>query len=383
MVRTLRLEKAATCPDSRSSFPSRRRSSPHPLTHDQERIFWRDGGRPKDLANLKVLGFHGTPQVRSRRARPAPRSCRRGPGRPWVAVSGEADLRPRRAVVGAQPSGRLMDLRLRPALLSARRVGVRQPFNEAGLTLAGCGRTIPAYRPDRSIAISAYAALAQAGQHGAGRVGEPARRSCDQFLNGRAIIALKQRNNTRPASSRRVEQIGRIGPGSIASGGRASLGSNLLTGWLPPIRVRERGKSLSSPASSQARRRVIGRDRFGARGGELERIGTPLNSSSRRQIGSLALALTSFTKPAEISLLPRSSRPKAPFRKPRPAKLANVKAHCAEGRSFYVPGSSYSRARPTSTSDVDLVCPPQRRRQAAVAAAPWPNRAFIALAAIV
>jgi hypothetical protein len=28
----------------------------------------------------------------------------------------------------------LMGLRLRPALLSARRLGVRRPFNEAGLT---------------------------------------------------------------------------------------------------------------------------------------------------------------------------------------------------------------------------------------------------------
>ena len=49
--------------------------------------------------------------------------------------AGEADLRPRRAVVGAQPSGRLMGLRLRPALLlPARRLGVRRPFNKAGLT---------------------------------------------------------------------------------------------------------------------------------------------------------------------------------------------------------------------------------------------------------
>src|ERR1700727_2264991 len=40
-----------------------------------------------------------------------------------------------RAVVGAQPSGRLMGLRLPPALLPpARRFGVPRPFNEAGLT---------------------------------------------------------------------------------------------------------------------------------------------------------------------------------------------------------------------------------------------------------
>jgi hypothetical protein len=65
-----------------------------------------------------------------RRARPAPRSCRQGP-RP----SGEADLRLRRTVAGVRPSGRLMGLRLRPALLlPAGRLGVRQPFNEAGLT---------------------------------------------------------------------------------------------------------------------------------------------------------------------------------------------------------------------------------------------------------
>jgi hypothetical protein len=53
---------------------------------------------------------------------------------PWVAAAGEADLR-LNAVVGAPPSGRLMGLRLRPALLlPARRLGVRRPFNEAGLT---------------------------------------------------------------------------------------------------------------------------------------------------------------------------------------------------------------------------------------------------------
>src|SRR6202044_289969 len=87
----------------------------------------REGSRPSDCA------IAGT--VRWRRARPAPRSCRRGPGPPWVAASGEADLRLRRAVVGAQPSGRLMGLRLRPALLlPARHFGVRRPFNEAGLT---------------------------------------------------------------------------------------------------------------------------------------------------------------------------------------------------------------------------------------------------------
>src|SRR6202035_1703743 len=74
-------------------------------------------------------------QAKSRRARLARRSCRRWPGPPWVAASGEADLRPRRPVVGARPSGRLMGLRLRPTLLlAARHLGVRRPFNEAGLT---------------------------------------------------------------------------------------------------------------------------------------------------------------------------------------------------------------------------------------------------------
>ena len=37
--------------------------------------------------------------------------------------------------------------------------------------------------------------LAHAGQRGAGRMGKPARRS-DQFLKGRAMITLKERNNT-------------------------------------------------------------------------------------------------------------------------------------------------------------------------------------------
>ena len=51
-----------------------------------------------------------------------------------VAASREADLRPRHAVAGAQPSGRLMGLRLRPALLlPARRLGVGRPFSKAGL----------------------------------------------------------------------------------------------------------------------------------------------------------------------------------------------------------------------------------------------------------
>ena len=36
--------------------------------------------------------------------------------------------------------------------------------------------------------------MEQAGQRGTGRVGKPARRS-DQFLDGRAMIALDQRNN--------------------------------------------------------------------------------------------------------------------------------------------------------------------------------------------
>ena len=55
--------------------------------------------------------------------------------------------------------------------------------------------------PDRDC----IAALAQAGQRGAGRVGEPARRR-DQFLDGRAMIALKQRNNTSQLQPR--EQTG-------------------------------------------------------------------------------------------------------------------------------------------------------------------------------
>ena len=61
--------------------------------------------------------------------------------------------------------------------------------------------------------------------------------------------------------------------------------------------VRERG---ACPACILRLGGVIDRDRFGARGGELERIGRP-DSSSRRQIGSLALAFTSFTRPAERS----------------------------------------------------------------------------------
>ena len=87
-----------------------------------------------------------------------------------------------------------MGLRLRPALLlSARRLGVPRPFNEAGLTCRDAVERSPLIV--RSIDRDCIAALAQAGQRGAGRVGEPARRS-DQFLNGRAMIALKQRNNT-------------------------------------------------------------------------------------------------------------------------------------------------------------------------------------------
>ena len=114
-------------------------------------------------------------------------------GFPQVAAPGEADLRPRRAVVGAQPSGRLMALRRRPApLLAARRLGVPRRFNEADLTYRGAVDD-PRLSSDRSIA-TASPALAQAGQRGAGRVGEPARRS-DQFLDGRAMNALKPRND--------------------------------------------------------------------------------------------------------------------------------------------------------------------------------------------
>src|SRR5271165_1842100 len=87
-----------------------------------------------------------------------------------------------------------MGLRLRPALLlPARRLGVRRPFNEAGLTRRDAVERSPIVV--RSIDRDCIAALAQASQRGAGRVGEPARRS-DQFRNGRAIIALKQANNT-------------------------------------------------------------------------------------------------------------------------------------------------------------------------------------------
>jgi hypothetical protein len=71
-----------------------------------------------------------------------------------------------------------------------------------------------------------------------------------------------------------------------------------LTGWRPGHGSRARRFSRCILRLCG----VIDRDRFGARGRELERIGRP-DSSSRRQTRSLALALTSFTKPAEISLL--------------------------------------------------------------------------------
>src|ERR1700722_1697861 len=83
----------------------------------------REGSRPSGCA---IAG-----KVRWRRARPAPRSCRRGPGRPWVAAVGEADLRPRRSVVGAQPSGRLTGLQPRSALrLLMHRLEVRRLLSE-------------------------------------------------------------------------------------------------------------------------------------------------------------------------------------------------------------------------------------------------------------
>jgi hypothetical protein len=110
------------------------------------------------------------------------------------------------------------------------------------------------------------------------------------------MIALKQRNNSgqlrAAALSRRACRAG-LYPvcGSSVLGIQRWQDGCLIT-------IRKRVAFLARNLGFSG---VINRDCFGARGGELERIGGP-RLPSRRQIGSLALASTSFAKPAEISL---------------------------------------------------------------------------------